>query len=202
MTKAYVFAAVEGPVDEVVVGRLVKYVGAELTTVYGRKGKPFLRERLNGFNHAAEQFPWVVLVDLDLDYECAPRLVHEWLPRPAPRMCFRVVVRKVEAWLMADREQMASFLGVSPSLLPRNPESLRDPRQALVALAARSRKRGIRVDMVPSPDSRRSVGPAYASRLIEFVRDHWRVDVASESAPSLSKSIRRLRELVRSAEDT
>jgi hypothetical protein len=43
-------------------------------------------------------------VDLDSDTGCAPPLCEQWIPGPAPFLCFRVAVREVEAWLMADAE--------------------------------------------------------------------------------------------------
>ena len=60
-------AAVEGVVDEAVVPRLISHAGGETGTVYGRRGKPCLRQRIAGFNQAARHAPWVVLVDLDND---------------------------------------------------------------------------------------------------------------------------------------
>src|SRR5438128_2735368 len=92
--------AVEGPVDEAVLARLVTEAGASLATVYGKKGKDHLLRQLAGFNSAAQFAPWVVLVDLDRDEECAPTCLPAWLPNPAPQMCFRIVVHAVEAWLL------------------------------------------------------------------------------------------------------
>lgn len=65
-------AAVEGGVDEAVVKRLVRHVGIELHRVFIAGGKPNLRRRVDGYNGAASHSPWVVLVDLDQDYECTP----------------------------------------------------------------------------------------------------------------------------------
>ena len=108
-------AAVEGIVDEAVVRKLIAHAGATPGDVYGRQGKSFLRQRIAGYNNAAQRMPWIVLVDLDLDNDCAPPLRDAWLPQPAPYLCFRVAVRKVEAWLLADAERLASFLRVARS---------------------------------------------------------------------------------------
>lgn len=194
-----VFRAVEGNVDEAVFRRVVACVRALPGPVYGKTGKVDLRRRLSGFDQAAHHFPWLVLVDLNHDATCAPPLRIHWLPEPAPLMCFRVVVRAVEAWLMADREHLARFLALSVSRLPFDPEAINHPKQVLVDLARRSRKRETREDMVPRPGSRRSVGPAYTSRLIEFVEDigsGWRPAVAAKNAPSLHRCLSRLQVLV------
>lgn len=106
---------VEGSTDEPVAKKLLKHVGLEIGTIYGRKGKPHLLERVSIYNQAARIAPWFVLVDLDMDAQCPSEAVASWLSKPADGMRFRIAVRSVEAWLMADRESIASFLAVSPS---------------------------------------------------------------------------------------
>lgn len=65
----------------------------------------------------------------------------------------------------------------------------------MINLARRSRRRDIRADMVPRPESGRSVGPAYASRMIEFVIQRWRPAQAALYAESLRRAIECLRRL-------
>jgi hypothetical protein len=192
--------AVEGDLDEAVVRRLVQHVGARPGPVHGRSGKAHLLQRLNGYNQAAHVSPWIVLVDLNHDAECAPPLRTSWLPNAAPFMCFRIAVRTVEAWLIADHERVARFLGVGAARVPRNSESLADPKHTMVEIAQLSRRREIREDMVPRSGSGRLVGPAYTSRLIEFVADSgagWRPDVAAKSSDSLNRCLNCLRQLMK-----
>ena len=189
-------AAVEGNLDEAVTQKLIIEAGGRPGTVYGKNGKPSLRRQIQAFNNAARQRPWLVLVNLDNDAECAPLLCAQWVPVLAPYLCFRVAVRQVEAWLMADAESLASFLGVSPNRIPVNPEQLDHPKREMVNLARRSRRQAIRKDMVPREGSGRSVGPAYASRLIEYVQNSWRLDVAGRQAESLRRAIACLRRMI------
>jgi len=86
-------------------------------------------------------------------------------------MYFRVVVRAVEAWLLADRERLSALLSIPSTRIPREPEAVVDPKRIIVELAMHSRQWAVREDMVPRPGSGRAVGPAYTSRLIEFVMD-------------------------------
>lgn len=190
-------AAVEGLVDEAVVRRLATHVGMEIGPVYGKNGKDHLRQRIAGYNKAARISPWIVLVDLNHEAECAPPLRGAWLPQPAPTMCFRVAVREVESWLIADRGRLARFLRVPIARVPTAPETIEDPKGAMVELAARSRRRDVREDMVPRPGSGRPIGPAYASRLIEFVGTHWDPEVAARSSDSLRRCLVRLRDFAR-----
>ncbi len=190
-----VSAAVEGSLDEAVVDRLIRHVGGHPGTVYGKNGKPFLKDRIGGYNNAAHHAPWVVLVDLDLEGKCAPSVRDAWLQHPAPQMCFRVVVRAIKAWLMADAERLAAFLGVARNKMPADPEGLNHPKRTMVNLARRSRRRDVRQDMVPRQRSGRAEGPAYTSRLIEYATDCWRPEVAALRADSLRRTVACLQRL-------
>jgi hypothetical protein len=189
-------AAVEGYLDEVVLQAMASPIGVALEPVYGKKGKQDLRNKVSNYNRAAQFEPWIILVDLNTDAQCAPELCRSWVAEPSPLLCFRVAVRAVESWLLADRVSIAKFLGVSKSLIPGSPDSLEDPKETLVNLARRSRRTRIREDLVPSPTGGRKVGPAYNSSLIEFVIHSeigWRPLIAAEH----SESLRRCMEAVR-----
>ena len=196
-------AAVEGIVDAEVARKLVAEAGGEIGNVYEKDGKPDLRKRINGYNNAARHAPWhapwLVLVDLDNDADCAPPLRNVWLPEPAPLLCFRIAVRQVEAWLMADHDTLADFLSVAKNKIPDDPERLPNAKEAMVNLARRSRRQAIFRDMVPRQGSGRSVGPAYSSRMIEYIDRHWRPQVAAHRADSLRRAIACLKALVAGA---
>lgn len=194
--QSLVSAAVEGPLDAAVARKLIEAAGASPGTIYVRGGKRALLHRAEAYNNAARFSPWLVLVDLDADAECPPPARDEWLPRPARHMCFRVVVREIEAWLMADRTSLAQFLSVPVGRVPLRPESLADPKHEVVRLARSSRSRVIQANMVPSPSSGRSVGPAYTSRMIEFVRQNWSTERAADRSESLARALRALRTIV------
>jgi len=191
--------AVEGIVDEAVVRKLITHAGGHPGPVYGKNGKPALRQRIDAYNNAARRAPWLVLVDLNSDAGCAPPLCQNWLPAPAPRLCFRVAVHQVEAWLMGDAETLARYLSVAQRRIPGDPEALADAKVEMVTLARGARKRAVRQDMVPRQGSGRSVGPAYASRLIEYTERHWRPEVAAQRSDSLRRAIACLRRLVEQA---
>jgi hypothetical protein len=189
-------AAVEGIVDEAVVRRLVQEVPAIAGAVHVKNGKTQLRAKVEGYNNAARFHPWIVLVDLDHETDCAPLLRAAWVPAPAPLLAFSVAVREVEAWLLADRQRLAQFLHVAVQRVPKDPDAVEDPKQMIIQLAAHSRSQDVREDMVPRPGSGRHQGPAYASRLIEFAQTHWRPDFAEKHSDSLRRCRRRLRRLV------
>ena len=198
-TRVSASGAVEGTLDEVVLHRLAADSGIHIGAVYGKSGKPHLRDRIDGYNRAARISPWIVLVDLDNEYECAPSLCAAWLPAPSEHMILRVATRAVESWLLADRSGIAAFLSVTVSRVPRIVDDLDNPKKTVIDLARRSRSRAIREDMVPRPGSGASEGPAYTSRMSEFVgrqgRGRWQPSAAAQVSPSLSRCIRALADL-------
>jgi hypothetical protein len=192
--------AVEGDLDETLVRRIANLAGLLVGKVHGRGGKSGLLRNLRGYNNAARYAPWVVLLDLDRDHDCAPPGVRQWLPEPASNMHFRIAVRSIEAWLLADREWVATRLGVASSLVPDMPDGLSDPKRSLVNLARRSRYKSVREEVVPREGSGRSVGPLYTSRLQQWVDDPdqgWSPKRAMAVSDSLARAVRRLSELAR-----
>lgn len=195
----YISGAVEGRSDGLALRRLVATCGGKVHAVYGQDGKANLRKRISGFNAAARQRPWLVLVDLDRDYPCAGALVSDWLPEPSALMRLRVVVRQLESWVLADHQRFAEWFRVRESTIPVEPDGLDDAREALLHLVAGSRKRALREDMLPREGSGRKIGPAYTSRIEEFLSDSergWRPRVAARRSPSLASCLARLSELV------
>jgi len=170
--------------------------GGEVGTVYGRKGKDFLRSKISGFNNAARFSPWIVLVDLNLEAECAPAMLRSWIPDAADKMCLRIAVHKIESWLLADKNNIANFLKISPTILPLNPDMEPDPKRTLVNLASRSRSIYVRRDICPHPEGGRKVGVAYTSRLIEFIAVAWQPNDALQRSPSLEKCINAIKRMI------
>ena len=196
----FVHLAVEGPTDEAVGEKLLEVAGLSPYLVGSRNGKRVLDQRLSGYNQSAIRVPWLVIRDLDRDDndECIPDLCRRLLGGvPSPGMCFRLAVREVESWLMADRTNCSSFFGVLPKSIPTSVDVILDPKQSLVNLCRRSRKRDMKQGMVPRPDSKRIVGPEYTALVREFVRDSWDPEAARANSQSLDRALRclyRLRE--------
>lgn len=187
-----VSVVVEGSTDSPVAERLLKHAGLTLGRVYGLHGKSQNDLRLPGYNTAARLAPWLVLRDMDNDAPCAPELVKVLLPRPSRHMRFRIAVRAMEAWLIADPGALSTFLSVPSSQIPANPDDLADPKREIVRLAQLSTKVSIRRDMVPRAGSGASVGPGYGARIMHFVAERWRPAVAATRSPSLAGCIKAL----------
>jgi hypothetical protein len=198
LMKTTVRCAVEGATDEVILRRILLELGIPCAEFYGGRGKQHLVEHLERYNRSARRLPWIVLLDLDHSAACAPAYVRELVPNREGRLCLRIAVRAVEAWLLADAERLSVFLGIHPSLIPVNPDAEPDPKETLVNLARRSRRRDIREDMVPTAASGRKVGRAYLAYITKYVAEGphgWRPRVASHYSPSLAHCITALESL-------
>src|SRR5271165_1927229 len=124
--------------------------GYQVGTAYRRGGFGYLRKTVHGWNRAARGVPFLLLTDLD-SWECPRSLIDSWLLEPQQaNLLFRVAVREVEAWLLADSENLGAFLGVAPSSVPSQPEILNDPKGALIDLARKSRSANLRDRLVPA----------------------------------------------------
>lgn len=192
-----VFAVVEGDTDEPIVRKLLRAVGLDVAIVYDMGGKGQLDKKLGGFNSSAKGSPWFVLRDLDHDAACAPEFLRDISFAAERWMVFRLAVRELEAWLLADREALARFLGLSPAWLPDHPDDEVDPTQTLIDLARRSRRSAIRRAFVPRPGDSVSVGPGYEGAIIEFGIRHWNLRRAERLSPSLRRAHTAVRLLAR-----
>jgi hypothetical protein len=123
-------------------------------TIYNRGGYGYLRSKINGFNNGAKGTPFWVATDLD-DSECPPALITKWLTNAKhPNLLISVAVREAEAWVLADRENFAKFLGIRIARVPENVEGLPRPKEKLIELVRGSRSRELRRDICPPSAAR------------------------------------------------
>ncbi len=193
---------VEGLIDQEVARVLAREAGFLQTEFVGTlNGRGNVLKNIGNYNRSANQIPWLVLVDLDKE-KCAPNLMKKYLPHPAKKMCFRVAVHEMEAWLLADRERFASFFKLPSDSIPDKPDLLKDPKQEVISLLASSTDRIIKKLMLPRSGSGRTVGPGYSDKLIEFLVEpshSWRIREAIKHSPSLNRCFYALQKLRKQA---
>ena len=134
-----------------------------------------------------------VLTDLDR-WECPATLIRNWFfsgktgSFPLPKeIVFRVAVREVEAWLMADKEAFANFLGIPPANFADAPDSLPDPKQFLLNAVRRKATKKTILAMLPKGNA--SIGPEYNDNLCEFINTCWSIDRACARSQSLRRAV-------------
>lgn len=189
-----VVLVVEDALSEVVMRKIIGVVGKHLSIDRPvlTRGSGNLRRGISKFRAASRVLPHIILTDLDR-LPCAPALSDDWHVTQVPdTILFNVAVREIEAWLMADREGIADFLGISRNRIPQRPELEDDPKQALVNLARRCRNRKLRDELVPAPGSVNQIGPAFTFRMSRFVTESWNVQQARHASPSLARALDRV----------
>ena len=190
----FIVVVVEDELSGVVMRRLIADSRRNfvIDRLINMRGNSQIKAGIKKFKAASHALPHVILTDLD-SYSCPPALLQNWkavhLP---PQFLFRIAVREVESWLLADREGIAEFLHVAVTKVPRNPEAELNPKRSLINLARRSRKKRLAEEMAPALGSSASIGPLYNSRLSDFVNSAWNINRAKVLADSLSRTIDRL----------
>ncbi|WP_197530161.1 hypothetical protein [Gloeobacter violaceus] len=182
--------AVEDLLSEAVLRSLLSQIGREfiIPTCYGLRGADYLKQRLIGFNNAAKAIPYLVVVDLDA-HLCPLALLRNWQRfERHPNFLFRIAVKEIEAWILADRESFAKWLGVLAQSIPEEVDSIPKPKEFLVSLAKKSNRRNLREDLVPAKGSIAKVGKGYNAVLSEFVSQHWKLTNAVNYSPSLMRA--------------
>lgn len=194
MTHIPLNLAVEDEISDYVLRRMLRDIeGVAVGITYRKGGFGYLQKTIAGWNNAARGIPFAVLTDLDR-YICPAELIDDWLKVPKhPNLLFRVAVREVEAWLLADQAAMATFLGISVGTLPERPDELPDPKSVLIELAKKSRHSLVRESLVPRRDSTAKQGPGYNGCLAWYVNTEWNPELARRSSPSLDRTLQRFK---------
>jgi hypothetical protein len=192
----YVHLATEDALSEAVGLKLIATFlpRFEVNLTLGKKGNGQLKAKIRSYCDIARRIPFLLITDLDAT-ACAPALISSWLGTitPPENFLFRVAVREVEGWLLADHISMRLLLGNRVNV-PRDPDSIRDPKECLLHLA-RSAPRAVKSDLVAEPGAIASQGLGYNQRLCHYVNSSWCPTRAAERSDSLSRMIRRLEEL-------
>lgn len=184
--------------SELIAELIVRHVDPEalIANRLGRQGIGFIASKLRSLNEAAQGMRILVLADRDRPENCPVEMIRGWVGGPQNvNLLVRLAEMETEAWVLADRERLATFLEIPLVRVPQNPDTLPDAKLALVNLARLSRSSRVRDDMCPAQGATTRVGPAYNQRLDEFLRTSWRVGEAARISPSLDKAQRRIREL-------
>ena len=190
-----VILAVEDRLSDAVATKILKTFDAKIVKRIGFQGKSDLERKTLELNRAANGITVFMLTDLDSPRECPPGLIRSWIRGTLnPRFFFRVAVMEVESWVMADRMGFADFLSVPSHRIPSPTDNILNPKEFLLSLARRSKKKAVREALVPAQGAILGVGNEYNTLLSEFVREHWDLERAATASPSLKRTLDRLAE--------
>lgn len=183
--------AVEDLLSEIVLRKIIERDNRFIVgNCYSRGGYGYLKNKINGFNNAAKGVPFIVLCDLVEN--CPPDQIKNWLRIPKhPNLLFRIAVKEIESWLLADNIGFSSFLGINIYLIPENTDIIDKPKQYLINLVKKSPKRKLREAILPINASAR-VGPDYNGQLSIFINSIWNITRAMKNSESLNRTINTL----------
>ena len=188
MDDVYLMSFVEDAPTCHVVRRLLGYLAGKVNrriilpdgfpSVMGGYGK--LKARAKNWKRAAENGTWLLVVT-DMDRAKTPNEIgKEWLGveclgQLPGKMIFRVAVREIESWIMADREMFAKFLRIPESNVTLDPDVLMDPKAEVFRLVREKCTVTRFKKMLPVKNQ--AVGVDYNRLICEFVDGHWRVNL-------------------------
>ena len=195
MSITNVILAVEDELSESISTQILRHFDIGVRYTIRGRGNVSLRQKAAELNRSANGTAVFLLTDLDSPQECPPGLVRSWIKSTLnPRFFLRVAVMEVESWIMADRIGFAAFLSIPLHRIPSPTDNILNPKEFLISLARRSKKRRLRGELVPESGSKIPVGYGYNTLLSEFVRDHWDLERAASASPSLKRTLNRLSE--------
>lgn len=152
-----------------------------------KDGFGYLKAGVHKWQQMAHRQVVFVLTDLDRQ-PCPLALKDTWFgktPLP-PQLVFRIAVRTIESWVLADHEALRMLLGKKPKF-PDNPDALAQPKDYLLKLA-RQAPREVREDLAVMKGAVASQGIGYNSRMSDWVRTQWSPERAAERSPSLRRA--------------
>jgi|WetSurMetagenome_2_1015567.scaffolds.fasta_scaffold143412_2 hypothetical protein len=192
MPEKYIDIVFEDQLSEAVLCRLLEYSHQKIVIHQKIPGNgcDYIKRRIPAYLAASRIIPFVILLDSDKE-DCAKRMLDELVPieRRHDGFLLRIAVREVESWLLADHHGFGKFLGISPALIERQPDTLDKTKEYLIDLARRSRKRDILEGIVPQFGTSAKQGPRYNQVLQPFVRNIWNIPSAAKRSESLRRSL-------------
>ena len=190
-----IYIVFEDQLSESVMRQLIRFCSIEYESIIpiDSRGNGNIKKKISNYNRTDESLYFFILTDLDTA-GCAPKLIQDWLTVPfRENFLFRVAVREVEAWLLADSEGFAKFVNLSHTLVEKetgNIEELLKPKETLIRITHRSKLKNIKDDIV---GNQMNQGPGYNSRLKLFVENEWDIHRALKKSDSLNRAVAALK---------
>ncbi len=204
-----VYIAGEDEVTREIIKRILCYCSPEfeiINSLPARGGQ--LKRKIKEFNNLSQDNPVILLADIDAEC-CAPIFKEKLLNGEAQNQQFliNIAVDEGEAWLMADRMNFATFLGINEDEMPHFVPKKQSGRKALMeidldvktsyylthTLALQSSDKEIVAQIGTMDESCK--GKEYNTKLLPFIREQWNISEAIKNSDSLTRMIRRINDL-------
>ncbi len=209
MGDIWVYISAEDPVTKAVIERLLAYCSPRLKVfkeMPARGGE--IKSKIAQLNALASSKPVILLMDLDTD-DCAPLLKSKLLNgiSQSPNFLMSIAVDEAEAWLMADREGFANYMGLPLDIIPSASMQKMGSMKQVVEMDFRCKSSYDLTHRIIQQSSKSELkmqiaakgkackGAEYNTAMLPFIRNVWNIDVAMCNSDSLSRMVRRLQKL-------
>lgn len=199
-----VYIAFEDEITEYVLRRLLKEYTPKATIIKSMPNRGSeLKANIDNLNRLANFYPVILLTDSDDG--CAPTTKALLLKgiKQNDNFIINIAYDEVEAWLMADRDNFATFLHIDVNLIPQPQISKRRGQHALIEtdygikasfflthkIAPKSTSKEVQKKIAAT--GTRCKGAEYNSGLKPFI-DIWNIEIAATNSDSLQRMIKRL----------
>ncbi|MCD7059856.1 DUF4276 family protein [Pelagibacterium xiamenense] len=191
------YYCVEDPLSGAVIVRLLNDLLDELYLTElqpNQGGFGGIKKKLSNYCTLAQHYDVFILTDLDRA-ECAPSLRRKWfdsanLNDPLPKKFnFNIAVTEVEAWLLADHNNLSKYLGIPTHELP-NDTQIADPKEYLLRCVQLYGNRRAKAELLPTGAAK--VGLGYNAHLSRFAMEYWDFRGAAERNASLHRTVERI----------
>lgn len=161
-----------------------------------KSGFGYLKKKLSVFCEIAKREPVLLITDLDQS-RCPSALIASWMVdvKPPQDFIFRVAIREIESWLLADQRAIRKIIGAQASTLPRNLDDIDNPKDLLLRLVERGAARDVKRDLLIKRGEVAAQGLGYNDRLCKHIEAEWNPERAAQRSDSLERMLRRLKEL-------
>lgn len=192
-----VYYCVEDALSRAVIVRLLKQLLGDVVLIElqpNQGGFGSMKTKFRDYCTLAGHHQVFMLTDLDRA-NCPPSLRAAWmqdarLTDPLPeKMSFNIAVTEVEAWLIADRDNLSVFLGVPSQALPESTE-IADPKEHLLNCVRRHGNREAKSQLLPRGKAK--IGLGYNMHLSTFATERWNFEDASARSASLRRTMARI----------
>lgn len=188
----YINAVYEDAISFAVIKQLLKCSSRPfvIDDQYCKNGSSYIKNKIHAFHKAARYQPFIILLDADAE-TCPLTVLNKTISEELrhTNCIFRIVVREIETWLLADCKGLSIFLGVPLNKIPRDVENISDPKRLITTLARNSTKRLIREGIAPPPGSTAHTSAEYNVLLSQFVKNQWNIEAAADNSESLRRAI-------------
>jgi hypothetical protein len=160
-----------------------------ISHAYNAKGFGNIKKNIKAYNNASRIIPYLVLTDLD-NYSCPIELKEAWAVKNTnSNFIFRIAVKEVESWLLADKRSFAEYFCINENKIPENTDSINDPKLFLINLIRNSKRKEFKEDMIPAKNSTAIQGRNYNRQVILYIKNIWNPKEAMKRSPSLKRAV-------------